>query len=132
MQKKNKKSKNGNGVKRVKLKNTLSQTMADAASRAIGSWIYIIIQTIFILGWVCLNVYGFREKWDPYPFIFLNLTLSIIATYAAPVILMSQNREAERDRMHTINDLATDRRTERRIIVLQKTVDRIERKMGKK
>ena len=90
---------------------TPSQKMADFASKTIGSWTYITIQTVFIFFWVGLNLLGWIRSWDPYPFIFLNLMLSIVATYSAPVILMSQNREAERDRLRAINDLATDRRT---------------------
>lgn len=112
-------------------KRTKSQRLADITSRAIGSWSYILVQTVFVFVWISLNVFGFVRGWDPYPFIFLNLALSIVATYTAPIILMSQNREAERDRNRAINDLATDRRTERRIITLQKTVDRIERKINK-
>jgi len=111
---------------------TKSQRLADITSRAIGSWSYILVQTVFVFVWISLNVFGFVRGWDPYPFIFLNLALSIVATYTAPIILMSQNREAERDRNRAINDLATDRRAERRIIALQKTVDRIERKIDKK
>ncbi|MEA2007331.1 MAG: DUF1003 domain-containing protein [Patescibacteria group bacterium] len=109
-----------------------SQYMADVTSQAIGSWTYIVYQTVFVLVWVLLNVYGLVKSWDPYPFIFLNLALSVISIYTAPIILMSQNREAERDRKRAINDLATDRRAERRIIAIQKTIDRIERKIDKK
>jgi uncharacterized membrane protein len=109
--------------------NTKSQKMADLASRTIGSWWFIGFQTIFIIAWVTLNIYGFVMRWDPYPFIFLNLSLSVLSAYAAPVILMSQNREAERDRMRAINDLATDRRTERKIDLMQKHINRIERKI---
>ena len=118
--------KQGNG------KRTGSQRLADVTSRSIGSWAYILGQTIFVFVWISLNVYGFYNSWDPYPFIFLNLVLSVVATYTAPIILMSQNRSAERDRNRAINDLATDRRVERRIIALQKTIDRIERKISKK
>ena len=108
---------------------TKSQKMADLASRTIGSWWFISFQTVFVIAWIILNVYGFARRWDPYPFIFLNLSLSILAAYAAPVILMSQNREAERDRMRAINDLATDRRTERKIDQMQKNLNRVERKI---
>lgn len=106
-----------------------SQKMADLASRTIGSWWFISFQTVFVVAWVFLNVYGFARRWDPYPFIFLNLSLSVLSAYAAPVILMSQNREAERDRMRAINDLATDRRTERKIDQMQKNLNRVERKI---
>jgi len=103
--------------------------MADLASRTIGNWWFIFFQTIFVIGWIALNVYGFTRSWDPYPFIFLNLSLSVLSAYAAPIILMSQNREAERDRIRAINDLATDRRTERKIDQVKINLNRIERKI---
>lgn len=118
--------------RQIYIKETRSQRAIDITARAIGSWIYISIQTVFVLLWIAFNVYGVVNKWDPYPFIFLNLALSIVATYAAPIILMSQNREAERDRARSINDLKTDRRAERRIIAVQKTVERIDRKLNGK
>jgi uncharacterized membrane protein len=110
-------------------KRTTSQKFADAASRILGSWKYIIFQTCFVVSWVVLNVVGWFQGWDEYPFIFLNLALSIMAAYTAPVILMSQNREADRDRKRNIIDLATDRSSERKIKEVQKTLIRLEKKM---
>jgi len=121
-----KENKKNNNVKRG---DTKGQKMADLASRTVGSWWYIFFQTIFVVAWISLNVYGFSRRWDPYPFIFLNLSLSVLSAYAAPIILMSQNREAERDRMRAINDLATDRRAERKIDHMKKDLGRIERKI---
>lgn len=108
---------------------TRSQKMADFVCKTIGSWAYVLVQTSFIVLWIFLNIIGFVRNWDPYPFIFLNLALSVIATYSAPIILMSQNREAERDRLRAVNDLATDRRAERRIIQMQKVLVRMEKKI---
>lgn len=121
--------KNNNIYGRTYGKRTTSQKFADAASSILGSWKYIIFQTCFVVSWIVLNVVGWFRGWDEYPFIFLNLALSIMAAYTAPVILMSQNREADRDRKRNIIDLATDRSSERKIKEVQKTLIRLERKL---
>jgi uncharacterized membrane protein len=118
--------------KRTYMKKTLSQRAADRASRIIGSWYFIFFQTAFILAWVFLNTYAFINHWDIFPFIFLNLSLSVLATYSAPIILMSQNRDAERDRSRATNDLATDRKTQRDVQIVKKMLERMERKIDKK
>src|ERR1019366_8138506 len=64
-----------------------------------GSWKFIIIQSVILMIWVALNITAYIEHWDPYPFILLNLALSLEAAYAAPIIMMSQNRQAEKDRL---------------------------------
>ena len=129
MKQKNNLAKNDAPKKPIKRGLSRGEKMADLASRAIGSWSYITFQTLFIVIWVMCNVYGFLQGWDPYPFIFLNLALSILSAYAAPIILMSQNREAKRDRTRVINDLATDRKAERGIQDIRKTLTRLERKL---
>jgi uncharacterized membrane protein len=68
-----------------------------------GSWTFIIVQSVFVLGWIALNLVGFINHWDAYPFILLNLLFSTQAAYAAPIIMMSQNRQAEKD--HLRDDL---------------------------
>ncbi len=128
MQNKNKKHRTSSN-KKIYMKKTLSQRSADRASRIIGSWFFIFSQTIFILGWVLLNTYAFVNHWDIFPFIFLNLALSVLATYSAPIILMSQNRDAERDRVRTANDLAIDRKTQRDVQEVKKILERVERKI---
>ncbi|MGC4192502.1 MAG: DUF1003 domain-containing protein [Thermomicrobiales bacterium] len=60
-----------------------------------GSWRFIIIQTAILISWIALNVIGWTHHWDPYPFILLNLALSFQAAYSAPIIMMSQNRQAQ-------------------------------------
>ncbi|MBT3356108.1 DUF1003 domain-containing protein [bacterium] len=107
----------------------MSQRFSDGASKILGSWGYIFFQTVFVISWITLNIVGFFYQWDRYPFIFLNLALSVMAAYTAPVILMSQNREADRDRKRAIIDLATDRSSERKIKDVQQTLVRLERKM---
>ena len=83
-----------------------SVKMADVIADFIGSWTFIIILSIFLIIWVVANVTV--VNWDPYPFILMNLFLSFQAAYATPLILMSANRQAERDRKHMLKDLKID------------------------
>ena len=71
---------------------TPGQRIADAVATGMGSWKFIIWQTIFVIIWMILNVIGFIRHWDAYPFILLNLIFSTQAAYAAPIIMMAQNR----------------------------------------
>ncbi len=82
--------------------------LADAVASGMGSWKFIIIQTIMVVLWMGLNVVGFFYHWDVYPFILLNLLFSTQAAYAAPIIMMAQNRQNERDRMHAEEDFKTN------------------------
>jgi uncharacterized membrane protein len=78
---------------------TLGARAADGFASAVGSWTFIIIQSVILVFWITLNVYAWIEHWDPYPFILLNLALSFQAAYAAPIIMMSQNRQSMKDRL---------------------------------
>jgi uncharacterized membrane protein len=78
---------------------TLGQRVADSFAAMMGSWTFIIVQTILLAAWVALNAIAWEKKWDPYPFILLNLVLSFQSAYAAPIIMMSQNRSSEKDRL---------------------------------
>ncbi|WDR01387.1 DUF1003 domain-containing protein [Devosia algicola] len=80
------------------------QNIADQVAATMGSWRFIIIQTSILVVWVALNVTGLVMRWDPYPFILLNLALSFQAAYAAPFIMMSQNRQQDIDRRQAEND----------------------------
>lgn len=82
--------------------------LADVVAKGMGSWKFIIIQTILVILWMGLNLVGFIYHWDVYPFILLNLLFSTQAAYAAPIIMMSQNRQNERDRMHAEADYKTN------------------------
>jgi len=73
--------------------------IADRFASVVGSWRFIIIQSVILAFWVAMNVVGYVKHWDPYPFILLNLVLSFQAAYAAPIIMMSQNRQAAKDRL---------------------------------
>lgn len=91
-----------------------------------GSWRFIIWQTIFVVLWMALNVIGFIYHWDAYPFILLNLIFSTQAAYAAPIIMMSQNRQGERDRMQALEDFRTNQEAKLEIEALQIQLNKIE------
>ena len=76
---------------------TFGQRTSDRVANIVGSWSFIIVQSIFLSLWIILNVAAVIHHWDPYPFILMNLVLSMQAAYTAPIIMMSQNRQAERD-----------------------------------
>jgi len=83
---------------------TVGQKIADTVASTVGSWRFIIIQSILLLLWLVLNSIAWIYRWDPYPFILLNLMLSFQAAYAAPFVMMSQNRQSEKDRLTAQND----------------------------
>ena len=110
---------------------TLSQKSADILTKFVGSWRFIIVSAIFVAIWTALNIYGWVNAWDPYPFILLNLFLSILAAIQAPIILMSQNRQNEKERSRTEYDYAVNRKAEKLIEEVKKQIDRIEKKLIK-
>jgi uncharacterized membrane protein len=105
---------------------TLGQRIADKLAVGMGSWKFIIIQSIFVLIWMALNIIGYMSHWDPYPFILLNLLFSTQAAYAAPIIMMSQNRQNERDRLHAEEDYKTNVMAKKEIENVQLVLSRIE------
>lgn len=105
---------------------TFGQRFADWIAQFAGSWKFIILQTVLVLIWMALNLVGYVYHWDPYPFILLNLLFSTQAAYAAPIIMMSQNRQSERDRAQALNDYETNIDAKREIENLQKELSRIE------
>jgi uncharacterized membrane protein len=94
---------------------TFGHRAADRVALVIGSWRFIIVQSAFLAGWAALNVTAWAEHWDPYPFILMNLFLSLQAAYTAPVIMMSQNRQAARDRIEAHNDYEVNQKAEQEI-----------------
>ena len=90
---------------------TIGDRLADKLTEIAGSWTFIIGIIIFLLLWIILNIY-ILENADPYPFILLNLLLSCVAALQAPIIMMSQNREAKKDRLRSSNDYKTDLKSE--------------------
>ena len=83
---------------------------ADWVAKQVGSWRFIIGQSCLMVLWFLLNVTGWVLAWDPYPFILMNLVLSSQAAFTAPIIMMSQNRQAAKDRIESHNDYETNRR----------------------
>ena len=104
----------------------MAQRLADSVARTMGSWFFISLQTVFVLTWIILNITAYILQWDPYPFILLNLIFSVQAAYAAPIIMMSQNRQNERDRAQALADYETNIRSEQEIKNLQNLLTRIE------
>lgn len=101
----------GRGVGKPSGDLTFGQRVADGLASLIGSWRFIIAQTAILAAWVALNAFGIA-RFDIYPFILLNLFLSFQAAYATPILLMSQNRQAEIDRQTLQEDLAIDKAEE--------------------
>lgn len=105
---------------------TTGAQLADRVAGIIGSWPFIITQTVIIAGWITLNLVAWYGHWDPFPFILLNLLFSTQAAYSAPIIMMSQNRAAERDRHQALADYHTNIEAKVEIEKLQKDLSRIE------
>ena len=82
---------------------------SEAIARTLGTARFLVIQTVVVIAWILLNVIGWLGKWDPYPFILLNLAFSTQAAYAAPLILLAQNRQADRDRIQQEQDRLVNR-----------------------
>ena len=93
------------------LNRSFGDYLADKITEIAGSWPFIIGLVIFLLLWIILNIFILTNA-DPYPFILLNLLLSCIAALQAPIIMMSQNREAKKDRLRSSNDYKTDLKSE--------------------
>ncbi len=94
---------------------TFGHRAADWVTATVGSWPFIVTQSLFLVAWVAVNMVGLFRHWDPYPFILMNLLLSLQAAYTAPIIMMSQNRQAERDRIEAHNDFSVNRKAEEEI-----------------
>jgi len=105
---------------------TPGQRIADSTARVLGSWPFIIAQTVLVALWVILNVTAWIRRWDPYPFILLNLMFSVQAAYAGPVLMMSQNRQAERDRYQAKSDFDTNVKAEAEVEDIQAHLHTIE------
>ena len=107
---------------------TAGQRIADAVAATMGSWRFIIIQSTILLLWIGLNVTAYIGRWDPYPFILLNLALSFQAAYAAPFIMMSQNRQQDVDRKQAAADYQVNIKAELEIELLHQKLDELRTK----
>ncbi|MFN2184757.1 MAG: DUF1003 domain-containing protein [Anaerolineae bacterium] len=94
---------------------TFGQRAADRTTKVMGSWRFIIVQSLILVLWVILNAVAWTKHWDPYPFILMNLVLSLQAAYTAPIIMMSQNRQAMRDRLDAHNDYQINEKAEEEV-----------------
>ena len=104
--------------------------IADKTTLGIGSWTFIIIQLVVIFFWIIGNVSGVL-KFDPFPFIFLNLALSFQAAFTAPIIMMSQNRQVIMDRKNSQNDYQINRLAEKEIETLMSEITKLHAKIDK-
>lgn len=102
---------------------TLGQRTADGVASLMGSWAFIVTQSIILFIWLVLNVVGWIRAWDPYPFILMNLVLSMQAAYAAPIIMMSQNRQAAKDRLEAHHDFLINQKAEEEIRVIMEHLE---------
>lgn len=109
-----------------KEKMSIGDRIADGVASGMGSWKFIIIQSIVIFAWMGLNAVAWMQHWDPYPFILLNLVFSFQAAYAAPFIMMSQNRAGERDREQANADYQTNIDSKKEIEELMAKLNTIE------
>ena len=107
---------------------TIGQSIADKVAATMGSWRFIIIQSTILAGWIALNITAYINHWDPYPFILLNLALSFQAAYAAPFIMMSQNRQQEIDRKNAESDYQINVKAELEIELLHQKIDALREK----
>jgi uncharacterized membrane protein len=94
---------------------SFGQRAADTTTKIMGSWRFIIVQSVLLVLWVILNVIAWTKHWDPYPFILMNLVLSLQAAYTAPIIMMSQNRQAMHDRLEAHNDYQINQKAEEEV-----------------
>ena len=110
--------------KQEEAKMTFSDRVADKVSEICGSWTFIIIFMLFLIGWIILNTVILigDKSIDPYPYILLNLVLSCISALQAPIIMMSQNRQAAKDSLRNQNDYRTDLKSE---LILESLHDHI-------
>ncbi len=102
---------------------TLGARIADNVATTMGSWRFIIVQSTILAVWILLNVLAIVHHWDPYPFILLNLMLSFQSAYAAPIIMMSQNRQAARDRIKSDIEYDVNLKAELEIAYLHEKLD---------
>jgi uncharacterized membrane protein len=102
---------------------SFGERISDRVAATMGSWTFIIIQSVILVVWMALNVLAYIHAWDPYPFILLNLVLSFQAAYAAPIIMMSQNRQAAIDRQQAQHDYDVNIKAELEIELLHQKID---------
>lgn len=108
----------GNVFDDTDIKLSFGQRVADKVASNLGSWPFLIAQSFFILAWIVWNVVNLFIHFDKYPFILLNLMFSVQAAYSAPLILMSQKRQSEKDSIILHNDYISDKKAEGLLVAL--------------
>jgi uncharacterized membrane protein len=121
--------------------NSFGSKMSDSVAATVGSWKFILIQSTIILFWIIFNTQipteGLKlgnfliHAWDPYPFIFLNLTLSFQAAYTAPIIMMSQNRQSTVDRYNAEDDYRVNREAKQDVEHIKRELRSVHNKLLK-
>jgi CRP/FNR family transcriptional regulator, cyclic AMP receptor protein len=114
----------------IEKQETFAERVADAVAGFGGSWTFIVTFCIILAVYTATNVWLDKKAWDPYPFILLNLFLSMIAALQAPVIMMSQNRQDAKDRVRSELDFDVNRRAEREIQGLARKLNGIDDKVA--
>jgi len=104
---------------------TFGDRAADSVARLGGSWSFVIAFTCVLVGWIAWNGHRGEEAFDPFPFILLNLVLSSIAAFQAPIIMMAQNRVAERDRRQADQDFKTNLKSEIEVAAVHEKLDHL-------
>ena len=103
---------------------TLGEKVADKVAFGIGSWWFLGIQSVLILIWITLNVWGLTHHWDVYPFILLNLMFTIQAAYTGPVLLLSGNRQAQKDRLRLEHTAEVSETAEKATLTILEEIER--------
>ncbi|OGK16598.1 hypothetical protein A2862_03275 [Candidatus Roizmanbacteria bacterium RIFCSPHIGHO2_01_FULL_38_41] len=117
--------------KKYEEQKTFGDKLADRLTTFTGSWSFIIFFLFILVCWIILNVFFLINPIDPFPFVLMNLLLSSLAAFQAPIIMMSQNRQAERDRLQSDLDYLVNLKTEARLESLHRKVDALKKeKLG--
>lgn len=107
----------------IALPRTYGEYLADRIAAVVGSWRFIVVQSVLLASWIVLNVVAWMQHWDPYPFILLNLVLSFQAAFTAPILMMAQNRQSTIDRQKAQLDYDVNLRAELDIEALHEKID---------
>ena len=124
--------KNNNHVKPPRHRLTLGQRASDSATAFFGSWHFLVALSIIIALWIMINSVAIWKGWDLYPFILLNFCVSLLTVFQATIIMMSQERMTQRDRIQSKYDYAINRKAEREISQVQKDLSEIRNILKKK
>ena len=112
-------------------KSSFGERLSDNLTKYAGSWGFIIFFVIIVVGWVLVNASKKENAFDPFPFILLNLALSLLAAIQAPIILMSQNREEQKNTRRAELDYYIDKKSEREVEDMQKDLEEIKKLIRK-